>query len=121
MASSFGRVIRGHCSGTMSPPSGARPSRRMSVKLRDAACPRVLTYFMTLQNRGQTTISKGRNSLLSRYEKCGLSPVFSKQLFQPDAHHGRGDGGKRLDARDRGVDALLAHDVGEDHDVDLVF
>src|SRR5437763_15320821 len=38
-------MMRGQSSGTMRPPSGARPSRRMSVKDCEAAWPRVLTYF----------------------------------------------------------------------------
>src|SRR5450631_4939471 len=84
-------MTRGHCSGTMSPPSGARPSRRMSVKDCDAEWPRVLTYFMT-----------------------------SKQLLEPYADDRRGNRRQPLDAPDRRVDVLLDGEVREDHDVDLV-
>jgi len=70
IASSLGRVIRGHCSGTARPPSGARPSSRMSVKDCCALCPRVLTYF-----RGVLPALSARSAWeSSKGPRCGGSP-----------------------------------------------
>src|SRR5260221_7554539 len=93
-------MMRGHCSGTMSPPSGARPSSRMSAKDCDAAWPRVLTYF-----------TGGGNPPHTR---------SSQQFFQPYANHRCRNGRERLDAPDRGAHVLLERAVGEEDHVDLV-
>src|SRR5687768_8107480 len=103
IAASLAGMMRGQSSGTISPPSAPRPSRRMSVKDCCAAWPRVLTYFMRF------SLSLGRGP--------GRG---SQQFFQPDPYHRRRDRAQRLDALDRGVDVLLRRHVGEDHDVDLL-
>src|SRR6185437_4924698 len=115
---STSKVSRGHCSGTMSPPSGARPSSRMSVNPCEAAWPRVLTYFIA-GKRGRIPFFAGRRSALP-LEKWDLAPFSSQQLLEPDAHHLRRNRRQRLDPAHRLVHAPLGRHVGEDHDVHLV-
>src|SRR3954467_6130862 len=92
-------MMRGQSSGTMRPPSGASPSRRMSVKVWEAAWPRVETYFTN---------------------RWGQTPFSSQELLQPDAYHRRGNRGERLHPPNGGVDVPLRDHVREDHHVDLV-
>src|SRR5450631_2417110 len=110
-------MMRGHCSGTMSPPSGARPSSKMSVNDCEAECPRVLTYFMTSFPRRRESSPIARALCLDSRLRGNDT---SKQPLDPYAHDGRRKGRKRLDAPDRGVDVPLDRAVREDHDVDLV-
>src|SRR4051794_31099268 len=75
-----------------SPPSGARPSSRISEKPRRAASPRVLTYFI------------------------GTAPP-SAQLFLADADDRREHGRQRLHLLDRGGHPAFDRVVREDDDV----
>src|SRR3954467_5104052 len=86
------RSTFGKLSGTYNPPSGARPSRRISLKRRAGELPRVETYCI----RKRTL----------------------KKFFEPDSRDAPHDGGKLLDLGDRAIDVLLEREVREQDDVD---
>src|SRR5712691_6807451 len=100
MAASPAALSLGNSCGRNKPPSGARPSSRMSVNGRGFAPPRVLTLSMGFSRAPESR---------------------SLQLFQPDPRHPARHHRKLLDLSDRGVDALLARLVGEHDDIDLLF